>query len=106
MYWVNAGGDDEDLQNDLDTFGIIAEDIEFSSDNVFEIWPDNLDTMLMFLRMGTQWRVSMTGLLGMDYNVLFDLFNLYGTVDRVIMLEDLQAMERAVIKAVNDGKAA
>ena len=60
----------------------------------------------MFLRMQTQWRVSMSGLLGMDYNCLFHLFDLYGIKDKTEMLEDIQHMERTVIKAVNEGKQA
>jgi hypothetical protein len=43
-----------------------------------EIWPDNLGIVNTFLAMGTQWRASGTGLLGLDYNVLPMVMRLTG----------------------------
>lgn len=101
-----GGGGSDDLQQDLDLFGIIADDLIEASEHIFEIWPDNVETVTMFLRLGTQWRVSMNGLIGIDYNVLFQFFDLYDIKDRKAMLDDIQHMERTVITAVNEGNTA
>lgn len=55
----------------------------------------------MFLRVSTQWRVSMRGPVGLDYNPLFQLFDLYAITDRQTLFEDVQAMERAALAAIN-----
>lgn len=103
---MNGAGTNHDLKDDLDLFGIIDDGLVSSSNDIFEVWPENVDTVLMFLRMGTQWRVSMAGLVGIDYNVLFHFFDLYDIKDRKAMLEDIQHMERTVIIAVNGGNKA
>jgi len=55
---------------------------------------------MMFLRMQTQWTVSMAGYVGLRYDVLLSpggLFDLYCTEDRRSMLEGLQVMESAAL---------
>ena len=56
---------------------------------------------MMFLRMQTQWQVSMSGYVGLKYEVLLGsqgLFGLYNVEDRRDMLERLQIMEGAALK--------
>jgi hypothetical protein len=36
-----------------------------------EVWPENWRVVEMFGSLATQWRTSFTGLIGLDYNVLF-----------------------------------
>ena len=56
----------------------------------------------MFLRLQTQWRVGMNGLVGLDYGAAEWLFRLYAVKvkDRRSLLEDLQVMESAVLSAM------
>ena len=57
---------------------------------------------MMFLRMQTQWTVSMAGYVGLRYDVLLNpggLFDLYCVDDRRGMLEALQTMESAALSA-------
>jgi hypothetical protein len=78
--------------------------------NNFEVWDENWDTVMMFLRMQTQWEVSMSGYVGLKYDVLLvshGLFGLYNVEDRRDMLERLQIMEAAALKELrkrSDGK--
>lgn len=62
---------------------------------------------MMFLRMGTQWEVSMAGYTGMKYEVLLcsgGLFDLYNVEDRCAMLEDLRIMEAAALGEIHKEK--
>ena len=68
------------------------------------VWEQNWETVLMFLRMQTQWNVSMSGFVGLKYEVLLGaggLFDLYNVNNRVAMLEDLKIMEAAALKEIN-----
>ena len=67
----------------------------------FEVWPDNWEAVQMFLRVQTQWRTAMNGVVGLDYNALAWVFNMYGVVDPPRLLEDLQVMEAAAIAIFN-----
>jgi hypothetical protein len=71
------------------------------------VWDENWDAVMMFLRMGTQWQVSMAGYTGMKYEVLLGtggLFDLYDVKDRRGMLEDLQIMETAALAQLHKEK--
>ena len=55
----------------------------------YEVWDENWETVLMFLRMQTQWNTTMAGYLGLKYDVLLmpgGLFDLYCIDDRAAML--------------------
>ena len=55
---------------------------------------------MMFLRMQTQWTVSMAGYVGLRYDVLLHsggLFDLYCVEDRRAVMEGLQIMESAAL---------
>ena len=68
------------------------------------MYDHNWETVLMFLRMQTQWAVAMSGYVGLKYEVLLSaggLFDLYNVDNRVAMLEDLKIMEAAALKELN-----
>ena len=68
------------------------------------MWEQNWESVLMFLRMQTQWAVSHSGFVGLKYEVLLcagGLFDLYNVNNRVAMLEDLKVMEAAALKEFN-----
>jgi ABC-type thiamine transport system substrate-binding protein len=55
----------------------------------------------MFLRVQTQWRTTMSGVLGLDYGALAWLFMMYEVQDQRELLEDLQVMEAAAMVTIN-----
>lgn len=79
--------------------------IELSEPTVehdFEVWEENWETVQMFLRLQTQWNLSMGGYVGLKYETLPWLCDLYSIEDRRTMLEGLQVMEYAALKQLND----
>jgi hypothetical protein len=61
------------------------------------VWEENWPVLDMFLRCQTQWRTTMNGLLGLDYQAVAWLLRLYEVEDPRSLLEDLQVMEAAVL---------
>jgi hypothetical protein len=67
----------------------------------FEVHPENWATLEMFLRLQTQWRSTMSGVIGLDYSAAQWLFRLYEVQDQRALLEDLQTMEVAAMQLIN-----
>jgi hypothetical protein len=68
----------------------------------FEVWEENWPVLEMFLRCQTQWRTTMSGVLGLDYTAVAWVLKLYEVEDHRSMLEDLQVMEAAAMTALNE----
>ena len=58
----------------------------------------------MYLRCQTQWRVGVSGIIGLDYTSVLEMIKLYLVEDTVAMLENLQIMEAAALQALNKDK--
>lgn len=71
----------------------------------FEVWAENWPALEMFLRVQTQWRTTMSGVLGLDYGAVAWLLKLYEVEDPRALLEDLQIMEAAAMMALNSKEA-
>jgi len=56
----------------------------------------------MFLRVQTQWRTTMSGVIGLDYAAVRWLFKLYEVDEPRSLLEDLQVMEAAAMSVINE----
>ncbi|WP_052736111.1 DUF1799 domain-containing protein [Aquincola tertiaricarbonis] len=79
-----------------------------------EVFPDNWQAAVLFLRMGNNWRVGPAGPYGLDFNVLFhkmDRMKLtperYEELEEEIgVIEDaaLQTMHAAAKRAAGKGK--
>ena len=67
----------------------------------FEVWEENWDAVLMFVRMSTQWNTSMAGLTGLNYPSLEWLCKLYSVKDPVAIFEGVQVMEMAALAVLN-----
>jgi hypothetical protein len=80
-------------------FGLALPEQDNTDD--FEVWEENWPAMVMFLRCQTQWRTTMSGVIGLDYAAVQWLFRLYGVEDQRTLLEDLQTMEVAAMQAIN-----
>ena len=79
--------------------GVVLPDEDPASKD-FEVWPENWPALQMFLRVQTQWRVGMNGLIGLDYGAVAWLLSLYSETDQHReLLEALQIMEGAVLAA-------
>jgi hypothetical protein len=63
----------------------------------FEVLPENWEAVMMWMRVATQWRTSMNGPQGLDYNVLRWMFGLYNVTNEREMLDDLRLMETTVL---------
>jgi hypothetical protein len=66
------------------------------------VFEENWAVVEMFLRLQTQWRTSMSGVLGLDYVAVEWMLRLYGVEDQRSMLEDLQVMEGAALTLINN----
>lgn len=75
----------------------------------FEVWEENWEAVMMFLRLQTQWSVTMGGYVGLKYEVLLGaggLMSLYDVDNPRELLEEIQVMEAAALSELNkkDGK--
>lgn len=80
--------------------GVVLPDEEEKTDE-FEVWDDNWDIVMMFMRMQTQWNITTSGYAGLKYEVLRWLCDLYSIEDPKAMLEGIQVMESAALKVLN-----
>lgn len=67
----------------------------------FEVWQENWETVIMFLRMQTQWNASMGGVTGLNYSSLEYLCRLYSVKDPVSLFEGIQVMEVTALASLN-----
>ena len=67
----------------------------------FEVIPANWPAVSMFLRVQTQWRVSTGAIVGLDYNAVRWLFELYDVENPRDLLDDLQIIEAKVVETLN-----
>ena len=67
----------------------------------FEVIPAAWPAVVMFLRLQTQWRVGSSGIVGLDYNAVRWVFDLYEVKEPRQMLDDLQTIEATVVETLN-----
>ena len=96
----------DETQKDAAVFGVVIEkQPEVSND--FEVFQENWEIVMMFLRIQTQWNMSFGGIVGLKYEVLLlagGLFDLYNVENRQEMLEGLQLMESVALDELNKEK--
>ena len=68
------------------------------ADEEFGVYPENVETVWLFLDCSTQWRVSAGAVLGLDYAALEAVMNIRGTGNRSGIFEGIRIMERAVLE--------
>lgn len=88
----------DETESDAAALGIVMPE-QPSED--FEVWEENWSVVEMFLRVQTQWRTTMNGVLGLDYGAVAWLFMMYEVNDQRALLEDLQVMEGAAMVTIN-----
>ena len=67
----------------------------------FLVWPEHEDAVMTFVRCQTQWRSAASGVLGLDYAVVFQVMALYDVTDPRGTLENLQTMEYRAVEIMN-----
>lgn len=70
----------------------------------FGVWEENAETVVMFMRLQTQWRVAEGVFLGLNYQSAEFLLKIHGVEDAAAMMDDLQAMEMAALHVLNKRK--
>ena len=54
----------------------------------------------MFLRCQTQWRVGMSGIIGLDYTSVIEMIKLY-TDKPIDLMESIQVIEASILKTIS-----
>ena len=67
----------------------------------FEVWEENWESVMIFIKLMTQWRTTMGGVIGLDYSVLQMLFELYDIDNRQEIFENIQIMEQEALIHMN-----
>lgn len=104
-HWFNGdGGANSELLEDLAAYGADASALpaELMEPATFEVWPEHVEALDMFLRCSTQWRTASSGVIGLDYGAVFNVLDLYAVGNRLQVFEDLQIMEQRAVKLIND----
>jgi hypothetical protein len=99
-HWAGGGVIDE-TADDAAAFGLPTIEVPPPPDEDFHVWPENWSAVQMFLRVQTQWRTTMSGVIGLDYAAVRWLFKLYDVEEPRSLLEDLQVMEAAAMMVIN-----
>ena len=66
-------------------------------DSNCEVWEENWDTVIMFLRLQTQWHNVMGQLVGLNYQSLEWFCRVYNVEDTAAMVDGIRIMERAAL---------
>jgi hypothetical protein len=71
---------------------------DYGSDDV-EIWPENERAVNLFIKLSTQWRAGMGGLIGLDYSPLFVLMERMKLTDADFdqVFDDIRVIEREAL---------
>ncbi|MFQ0996845.1 DUF1799 domain-containing protein [Gilliamella sp. CG25] len=88
-------------KTELDSFGLSEVDYE---DEYIEIWSDNWDAFQLFQAMSTQWRTSMSGILGLDYNCLPWVMQMLDIKGNQKIFNDIRLMESQALTIIHKSK--
>lgn len=96
----------DETASDLAAFGApvdMIQSIDTSKDD-FLIWEENMDALVMFMKLQTQWNVIDGGFIGLNYQSVQFLFTIGAVANQAEMMDDLQAMEMAALQVLNKRK--
>ena len=69
-------------------------------ENDFYVYQENWEAVMMFLKVQTQWRVGMGGIIGLDYTSVIEMIKLY-TDKAIDLMESIQVIEAAILKTLS-----
>jgi hypothetical protein len=111
-HWLSSGvkkDRPDKAEEDSAAFGVVivnsGEPEDPEDADLCEVWPENAEALEWWFRLQTQWRVGMSGAVGMEYGVWMNLFDLYEVKDRRQLFEDLQLMEFTVLDKLAEGRS-
>lgn len=80
-------------------FGLKASDFDHE---VVEVWPENVESLDLFIALRTQWRTGMNGPTGLDYTAVLDLIRFLapGPDKARDLFADMQVMESAALEQI------
>jgi hypothetical protein len=83
-------------KNGFDIGGFLAE-------QKIEVFPENWQTVTIFVQVSTQWRLGMSGPVGLDYNVLFRIMDNLNMPQQEWqdMFEDIRVMESTALDTMH-----
>lgn len=86
-------------EQELSAFGLTESDVAVT----VEIWEENYQAFSVFNAISTQWRYSMNGISGLDYNVLPTVLKLLNIArsEWNQIFDDIRTMESAVLTQIN-----
>jgi hypothetical protein len=107
-HWFKGdNGVNDELLEDLKAYGadasVLPERLLKGED--YEVWPENEEAVMMFLRCQTQWRTTSIGVMGLDYGVVLQMMDLYAVDRTPELMEDLQIMESRARQLINEEAA-
>jgi hypothetical protein len=72
------------------------------TENDFPVFKENLKTVIMFMKLATQWKTTgFGGILGLDYVAVKALLEIHNVKNKSRLMDDLQVMEFAALKVFN-----
>jgi hypothetical protein len=89
-----------ELDTALAVFGLVAEVPQDEYDEIF-LWPCNLESWRLFMRLQSQWTVGVAGATGLNYSGVESALRLMGIKGqkRSELFSDIQVMEEATLEA-------
>ena len=69
-------------------------------DQNFYVYLENWEAVNMFLKVQTQWRVGMGGIIGLDYTSVLEMIKLY-TDKPIDLMESIQVIEASILKTIS-----
>lgn len=71
----------------------------------YEVWPEHVTALNVFIECQTQWRICGDAFVGLDYSVVLEVGRLHGTEDMLQLLRDVQVMEARASDLLNRRQA-
>lgn len=72
--------------------------------DLFGVWEENADPVIMFMKLQTQWVITNGLVVGLNYQSVHFLFTINHVAEPSKMMDDLQVMEAAALSILNKRK--
>lgn len=91
----------------MSAWGLTAEDYAADSPTEVDVWPDNWETVQVFISLNTQWRMGFSGPTGLDYTAIEPVLRLVAipTERWPELFLAIRIMERAAIDTMAEQSA-
>ena len=102
MFWCGDRIIDETDKDDAVLFDQPIEE-EKKEGQMFEVFPENWQSINLFLDIQTQWRIDQGVIFGLDYNAVAFIFKLKKKKIKkpLEILADLQVLEAKIVETIN-----